>query len=160
MTQAELEQKYRDAGNLRRLASVLEVSKTTLQKYLSHIACNTKPWASVEPGASSDNQDYLRRRYRREVMEHFEHALLTQKTWRDAQGRTIPREAFDIITVTPPRKMVPIMPAYGKLKGTGEIVTILFQPRIDWLSPRPAEHSSDEESRHSSDLPASTSNPH
>lgn len=157
ITQEELEQSYRDAGNLRRLASVLGVSKTTLQKYLKGVASETKPWDSVEPGSTSDNQDYLRRRYRREVMEHFEHELLTRRVWEDIRGRRIPREALDLITATPPRKMVPIMPVYGKLKGTGETVVFMFKPSLDWLSPQ-AEHSSSSESPDSRS-PAASSEP-
>ena len=156
ITQEELEDKYDEIGNLRLLAEVLDVSKTTLHKYLRHKTKDTKPWSSVKQGEPSRNIDYLRYKYRREVMESFERAMLSKKTWVDVNGRTIPREALASLYVEPPSKMIPIIPVYATLKGTGQTVIFMFHPDIPWLSRPQAEHSSDEEVLRSLDLPAPT----
>jgi len=141
ITQTDLEQMYYEEGNYRALARRLGVSKTSLQKYLSHIAHGTKPWDSAKDHSYSQNIDYLRRKYRKEIMEHFEQALLTKRTWKDVNGKEYPREAL-IMTARPPHLISPVMPVYGRLRGTDKILVFLFQPNIPWLSHLPKEYSS------------------
>lgn len=155
LTQAELENKYREIGNLRLLAEVLGVSKTTLQKYLKTVAHNTKPWASATAGEPGNNIDYLRHKYRKEAIESFERAMLSRKTWVDVNGRTIPREALNSIYVEPPQKLSPLMPVYATLRGTDETVIFMFHPDIPWINQQ-AEQTSASESLHSPDRFPST----
>jgi hypothetical protein len=156
ITQEELEAKYDEIGNLRLLAEVLGVSKTTLHKYLRHKTKDTKPWSSVKQGEPSRNIDYLRYKYRKAVIESFERAMLAKKTWTDINGRTIPREAMASIYVEPPRKIIPIIPVYAMLKGTDQTVIFMFHPDVPWVSHQQEEHSSDEEILDSFDLAPST----
>jgi len=139
ITQEKLEQLYAEVGNYRTLADQLGVSKTTLQKYLTHIAHDTRPWASVKSGDRELSQDYLRRKYRKEVMEHFEREMLRREVWIDVNGRRIPKAAILTMTATPPRLLTPIIPVYGKLRGTGEVAVFIFKPKIEWLNPGQAE---------------------
>lgn len=148
LTQADLEAKYDDIGSLRALAAVLNISKTTLHKYLKHKTKDTKPWDAARHGEPTHNIDYLRMKYRREAMESFEKALLHRKFWTDVTGRKIPREAINKITVNPPAKLSPIMQVYATLRGSGQKVIFVFHPNVEWVTDPKAEHSSDAEDRH------------
>lgn len=159
ITQTELESKYDEIGNLRFLAEVLGVSKTTLHKYLRHKTASTKPWSSVKHGEPSKNLDYLRYKFRKEAMESFERAMLSKRTWLDVNGRTIPREALDHIYVEPPRRMIPIIPVYATLKGTHETVVFMFHPDVEWVSRRPTEPTSTAGNPDSLDPSTSTQDP-
>lgn len=145
MTQAELESAYHEAGSYRELANRLNVSKTSLVKYLSHIAHDTKPWAARNKnGRQSRSKDYLRRKYREEVQQQFEEALLTRRDWTDVNGTTYPTQAI-IFHYEPPRLMIPSVPVYGTIRGTGRTAVFIFKPEIEWLTaPGQEEHSSDE----------------
>lgn len=152
LTQADLEAKYDEVGNLRLLAEILGVSKTTLQKYLHHKSQHTKPWDSVKKGEPTHNMDYLRLKFRKAAMQSFEQALLHHKTWKDITGRVIPREAVQEFYVEPPRKMSPIMPIYATLKGSGQTVIFMFHPTIDWITEKePVSHQQEEHSSTSED---------
>lgn len=133
ITQEELEAKYEVVGNLRTLADMLGVSKTTLQKYLKHKAHDTKPWASKVKGEPISDMDYLRYKYRKEAMASLEEALATKTRWKDVNGRVIPREALEQVYAEPPRKMLPIMPVYATLKGGGTTAIFMFHPEVDWI---------------------------
>lgn len=155
MTQEELEAKYTEIGNLRATAEELGVSKTTLQKYLSHLTPETKPWSS----AKRSSIDYLRRKFRKEAAESLERALLNKKAWVDVNGRTIPQAAIERILVYPPKKMVPLMPVYAQLHD-GTNVVFMFHPDVPWVSHQESEPTSAEESHHTSDPAPSTESPH
>lgn len=150
MTQEELEARYKEVGNLRALSEELSVSKTTLQKYLSDVASETKPWSSTK----RSSVDYYRKKFRKEAMESVERAMVNRKRWKDVNGRTIPREAIETLLVYPPKKMVPLIPIYAKLYD-GTNVIFMMHPDVPWVSRPQEEPSSDEESLHTYDLAAS-----
>lgn len=139
ITQEELEKAYLKAGTLRALAEELAVSKTTLQKYLSHVAKDTKPWDAARTTNEQHNIDYLRRKHRKRAMEQVEQALLAYDRWEDVNGRVIPRDAIEIMEVHPPQKFANIVTIYARLRDgsfTIFVYTVTDQEQ--------AEHSSGE----------------
>ena len=150
LTQEELEQKYEVAGNLRLLSAMLGVSTTTLHKYLRHKTHATKPWDAAKKEAPLNDLDYQRYQFRIDAMQSLERALLSKKTWTDVNGRVIPREALQRMYVEPPAKLSPIIPVYATLKGSATRVIFMFHPEVDWISHQPEEHSSPEETHHTS----------
>lgn len=164
MTQAQLEAKYDEIGNLRLLAEVLGVSKTTLHKYLRHKTQHTKPWSAVRKGKPHADKDYLRHKYRKEAMESLDRALLTKKVWTDVNGRKIPREAILHVYAEAPRKLSPIMPVYARLRDSPEPVIFMFHPNVDWVHPATSdqehlEYSEDGQIHHTFAPSASSQHP-